>query len=49
MCPSKLLRATACAVLFAFLPGCSALFVQEVDLRAPRYADEADEDVPDCT
>jgi len=31
MCPSKLLRATACAILLAFTPACSALFVNPLD------------------
>ena len=48
MRPSKLFRATAFAALIAFLPACSALFVQAEDSRPVAYSDEG-ESIPDCT
>ena len=49
MRPSSYLRATACAVLLAFTPACSAIFVSEATLPTHTYADEGDENLPDCT
>jgi hypothetical protein len=45
MCPSKLLRATACAALIAFMPACSAMLVTPLDHSTLPSSEEK----PRCT
>lgn len=45
MCPSRSLRATACALIFAFLPACSAMLVTPLEASTMPSSQER----PECT